>query len=141
MAATDPFVLNADGTAKDPVAFREALKADPAKMEALEKEPDVAAIVLGEDVSAFQELIKSIYQARGKGFWAAGMARRAVGGVVANTPPPAEGDRTLCAAAAPCSHPFNLRLPVKPVPLCRPRRSASKSTTRGWRSARSMRSA
>ncbi|EFN50684.1 hypothetical protein CHLNCDRAFT_142650 [Chlorella variabilis] len=77
MAATDPFVLNADGTAKDPVAFREALKADPAKMEALEKEPDVAAIVLGEDVSAFQELIKSIYQARGKGFWAAGMARRA----------------------------------------------------------------
>ena len=58
----DPFALNDDGTAKDPVAFREALRADPVKMEALEKEPEVAAIVLGEDVHAFQELIKSVYQ-------------------------------------------------------------------------------
>ena len=60
----DPFALNDDGTAKDPAAFREALRADPVKMEALEKEPEVAAIVLGEDVNAFQELIKSVYQVR-----------------------------------------------------------------------------
>jgi hypothetical protein len=58
----DAYALNDDGTAKDPVAFREALKADPAKMEALEKEPEVANIVLGDDVNAFQELIKSVYQ-------------------------------------------------------------------------------
>jgi hypothetical protein len=58
----DPYSLNDDGTAKDPAAFRAALKADPVKMQALEQEPDVAAIVLGEDVNAFQELIKSVYQ-------------------------------------------------------------------------------
>lgn len=60
----DPYGLNEDGTAKDPVAFREALKADPVKLEALEKEPEVYKIVLGEDVAAFQELIKSVYQVR-----------------------------------------------------------------------------
>jgi hypothetical protein len=58
----DAYALNDDGTAKDPVAFREALRADPAKIEALEKEPEVAKIVLGDDVNAFQELIKSVYQ-------------------------------------------------------------------------------
>lgn len=63
--ASDPFALNDDGTAKDPAAFRAALRADPVRMEALEKEPEVAAVVLGEDVNAFQELIKSVYQARG----------------------------------------------------------------------------
>lgn len=60
--AEDPFALADDGTAKDPIAFQNALKADPAKMEALEKEPDVAAIVLGDDISAFQELIKNVFQ-------------------------------------------------------------------------------
>ncbi len=62
-AEQDPFALNEDGTAKDPAAFRAALRADPVKMEALEKEPNVAAVVLGDDVAGFQELIKSIYQA------------------------------------------------------------------------------
>lgn len=62
--ASDPFALNDDGTAKDPAAFRAALRADPVRTEALEKEPEVAAVVLGEDDNAFQELIKSIYQAR-----------------------------------------------------------------------------
>ena len=62
--SADPFALNEDGTARDPAAFREALRADPVKMEALEKEPEVAAAVLGEDVNAFQELIKSVYQVR-----------------------------------------------------------------------------
>ncbi|PSC74084.1 DNA damage-inducible 1-like [Micractinium conductrix] len=62
----DPFALNEDGTARDPAAFREALRADPVKMEALEKEPEVAAVVLGEDEHAFQELIKSVYQAEKK---------------------------------------------------------------------------
>ncbi len=60
----DPFALTEDGTPKDPAAFQKALREDPVKMEALEKEPEVAAVVLGEDVNAFTELIKSIYQAR-----------------------------------------------------------------------------
>ncbi len=62
----DPFALNEDGTARDPAAFRAAIKADPVKMEALEKEPEVAAVVLGEDDNAFQELIKSIFQVIGR---------------------------------------------------------------------------
>ena len=63
----DPFALGEDGSARDPAAFREALRADPVKMEALEREPEVAAVVLGDDVPAFQELLKSVYQARGWG--------------------------------------------------------------------------
>jgi hypothetical protein len=58
----DPFALNDDGTAKDPKAFQKALRDDPVKMESLEKEPDVAQIVLGDDINAFQELIKNVYQ-------------------------------------------------------------------------------
>lgn len=60
--AADPFALNEDGTAKDPVAFQAALRADPAKLEALEKEPEVAQIILGDDINGFQELIKNVYQ-------------------------------------------------------------------------------
>ncbi len=62
--AMDPYQLNDDGSAKDPAVFREALKASPEKMAALDKEPEVAAIVFGEDVTAFQELIKTTYHVR-----------------------------------------------------------------------------
>lgn len=58
----DPFALNDDGTAKDPVLFKQALLSDPSKMEALQQEPEVLQIVTGDDVHAFQELIKSVYQ-------------------------------------------------------------------------------
>jgi len=59
----DPYAMNDDGTAKDPKAFKEALLANAGKMEALEKEPEVLKIVQGDDIHAFQELIKSVYQA------------------------------------------------------------------------------
>lgn len=63
MAQTaDPYALNEDGTAKDPSAFKDALLADSSKMQALEKEPEVLKIVSGDDIHAFQELIKSVYQ-------------------------------------------------------------------------------
>ena len=61
--ASDPYALNEDGTPKDAVAFRDALKADPVKFDALQKEPEVLNIVMGDDIHAFQELIKSVYQA------------------------------------------------------------------------------
>lgn len=66
MAQTDrdPYALNDDGTAKDPVLFKQALLSDPSKMEALQQEPEVLQIVTGDDVHAFQELIKSVYQVR-----------------------------------------------------------------------------
>lgn len=60
--AGDPYALNEDGTAKDPVAFKKALEADPQKMQALEKEPEILKIVQGDDIHAFQDLIRSVYQ-------------------------------------------------------------------------------
>ncbi|KAI8100478.1 hypothetical protein PSENEW3n2_00000670 [Picochlorum sp. SENEW3] len=67
MATDNPaFAMNEDGTAKDPAAFRKALLEDPAKMEALKEEPDVLEIVQGDDIQAFQELLKSVYQAEKK---------------------------------------------------------------------------
>jgi len=41
---------------------RQALKVDPAKMAALEKEPEVGKIVLGDDIHAFNQLMKSVYE-------------------------------------------------------------------------------
>ena len=40
----------------------QALRADPAKMAALEKEPEVGKIVLGDDIHAFNQLMKSVYE-------------------------------------------------------------------------------
>lgn len=71
---SDPYALNDDGTAKDPAAFRAALKADPAKLEAIEKEPEVAGVVLGNDDHAFQELIKSVYHVSAWGGTRGGLA-------------------------------------------------------------------
>ena len=51
-----------DGTPKDPKAFQLALRADSSKMTMLEDEPDTKAIVLGDDMHAFQELIRGVYQ-------------------------------------------------------------------------------
>ncbi len=62
--ADGPYALNDDGTAKDPAAFRQALKSDPEKMEALKEEPETLRIVMGDDMHAFQELIKGVYQVR-----------------------------------------------------------------------------
>jgi hypothetical protein len=60
--ADGPYALNEDGTAKDPVAFQKALKSDSEKMVALEEEPESLRIVMGDDMHAFQELIKGVYQ-------------------------------------------------------------------------------
>lgn len=54
--------LNEDGTARDPAAFQQVLRSDPVKLAALEKEPEVAKIILGEDTYAVQELLKSVYE-------------------------------------------------------------------------------
>lgn len=60
--ADGPYALNEDGTAKNPVAFQKALKSDSEKMVALEEEPESLRIVMGDDMHAFQELIKGVYQ-------------------------------------------------------------------------------
>merc|ERR1712003_350239 len=62
MADSEAFRLNDDGTAVDPIAFRNALRADPKKCRQLEDEdPEMAEAVLGEDTDALQEVLKSIY--------------------------------------------------------------------------------
>ncbi|DBA78601.1 hypothetical protein WJX77_004982 [Trebouxia sp. C0004] len=58
-----PFALNTDGTARDPVTFQLALKTDAAKLQALQSEPDVLQIVLGDDIPAMQRMLRSAYQA------------------------------------------------------------------------------
>lgn len=59
------YKLNEDGSAVDPMAFKKALLEDPAKVESLKQEPEVLEIVQGDDMNAFQELLKSVYQVRG----------------------------------------------------------------------------
>ena len=56
------YALNEDGSAVDPMAFKKALLEDPAKVESLKQEPEVLEIVQGDDMQAFQELLKSVYQ-------------------------------------------------------------------------------
>ncbi len=58
----EPFALNTDGTARDPVAFQLALKNDAPKLQALQSEPDVLQIVLGDDIPAMQNMLRSAYQ-------------------------------------------------------------------------------
>ncbi len=64
MAEADPYAFNDDGTAKDPKAFQQALRADAERMAALDAEPAVKSVVLGDDMFAFQELIKGVYHVR-----------------------------------------------------------------------------
>ena len=64
MADIGPYGLNENGSAKDPVAFRDTLRADPQRMAALQTEPEIAAVVLGDDTAALQELLKDVYQVR-----------------------------------------------------------------------------
>ena len=55
-----PYELNVDDTAKDPVAFRDALMRDEEKRPEIEKEKDLAMQLLGEDVGKFQECLKDV---------------------------------------------------------------------------------
>lgn len=61
----DPFSLNADGTAKDPIAFQTALRKDEVKLAALQQDADLAAILLGDDIGKMQDLLKAAFQASG----------------------------------------------------------------------------
>ena len=60
-SAKDSYATNTDGSAKDPTAFRQALLADSEKMAALDSEPEVLKVVKGEDMKAFQELLRTVY--------------------------------------------------------------------------------
>jgi hypothetical protein len=51
--------LNEDGTAKDPSGYKELLRSDPERWAKIEQHPEAAAIILGDDIDAFQELLKA----------------------------------------------------------------------------------
>ncbi|CAL6393064.1 unnamed protein product [Bathycoccus prasinos] len=55
-----PYELNEDNTAKDPLAFRDALMRDAEKRPEIEKDKDLAVHLLGEVVGKFQECLKDI---------------------------------------------------------------------------------
>lgn len=57
----DPFAHNEDGTAKDPIAFRDALMADPDKLAEIENDKELAANLLGDDTAKIQATLKKIY--------------------------------------------------------------------------------
>ena len=57
-----PFALNTDGSARDPAAFQSALRSDLAKLQALQTEPDVVSVILGDDIPAMQDMLRSAYQ-------------------------------------------------------------------------------
>mmetsp|Transcript_13614 Transcript_13614/g.18672 ORF Transcript_13614/g.18672 Transcript_13614/m.18672 type:complete len:128 (-) Transcript_13614:116-499(-) len=61
--ASDPrFDVNEDGTAKNPIAFRQALREDTEKIKIIEEDPQLAEALLGDDTNAMQEVLKSVYQ-------------------------------------------------------------------------------
>jgi hypothetical protein len=62
--ADDPYALNADGTAADPLAFQAALRADASKMAELEADPELQGVLLGPDTAAMQALLQQAFQVR-----------------------------------------------------------------------------
>lgn len=58
----DAFALIADGSAKDPAAFQAALRADKAKLAEVQEDPQLEAILLGDDLNALQQLLKDTFQ-------------------------------------------------------------------------------
>mmetsp|Transcript_17323 Transcript_17323/g.30930 ORF Transcript_17323/g.30930 Transcript_17323/m.30930 type:complete len:129 (-) Transcript_17323:160-546(-) len=58
--------LNEDGTAKDPSGYKELLRSDPERWAKIEQHPEAAAIILGDDIDAFQELLKAASEAEKK---------------------------------------------------------------------------
>lgn len=61
--ANPAFAVNEDGSATEPKAFQQALREDAPRMAALQNLPEVAAILLGDDMKAMQDLLRQTWQA------------------------------------------------------------------------------
>lgn len=59
---TSAFAINPDGSAKDPVAFKNALLEDQEKMKELQKDQKAFEIVKGDDIQQFQTLLMETYK-------------------------------------------------------------------------------
>jgi hypothetical protein len=53
-SSSNPFAYNPDGSAVDPIAFRDALMADPEKLRVIEADKELAAALLGDDTARIQ---------------------------------------------------------------------------------------
>ena len=60
-SSSNPFAYNPDGSALDPLAFRDALMADPEKLRAIEADKELAAALLGDDTARIQETLKLLF--------------------------------------------------------------------------------
>ena len=60
-----PLEFNADGSAKDLVAFRAFIQQDAAKLAVIKTDPEVAAVVLGDDDEALQEMLRGLFKVKG----------------------------------------------------------------------------
>ena len=60
-SSADPLAYNEDGSAKDPIAFRDALMADPEKRAAIEQDKELAAVLLGDDTAKIQDVLRRLY--------------------------------------------------------------------------------
>ena len=60
---TDPALAfnEEDGTAVDPIAFRDALIADPDKLKVIEEDKELAAALLSDDTARIQATLKKLY--------------------------------------------------------------------------------
>lgn len=59
--AANPLAYNDDGTAVDPIAFRDALMADPEKLRVIEEDKELAAALLGDDTAKIQDTLKKLF--------------------------------------------------------------------------------
>ena len=62
--ANTAFDLNADGSAKDPKAFQQGIRNDASKLALLQEDTDVLNVVLGDDLQALQETLRTTYRVR-----------------------------------------------------------------------------
>jgi hypothetical protein len=57
-----PLALNEDGSAVSVRAFQTALRKDPAKLQALEQDKELANVMLGEDEGKVQETLRAVFE-------------------------------------------------------------------------------
>ena len=58
------FAVNTDGSAKDPRAFQDALRENPSYFATIQQDPELSGVLLGEDIDAFQALLREVFAVR-----------------------------------------------------------------------------
>ncbi|CAG9460323.1 unnamed protein product [Pedinophyceae sp. YPF-701] len=59
---SDPFARHEDGSAVDPAAYKAALLEDPRRVQLIVDDLEMSRVVRGDDVEAFQELLRAAYE-------------------------------------------------------------------------------